>query len=219
MFPETQSGELPQQQRSTDHASSSIMPTHVSSARKVAKPDPIRQDSGAFMSEDEKDMGSASPNLRPTSPSVHDSDRTNVHKNNSPILTVSTTPLPMTDQSKHSRSMSGSSSFSRLSRSLLSPRRSNSILSFSDNKEGISMMMAEASPSSLSEAAMLSATLSVNGLLPSMEIMLDEVDRQIAADGVAQLVENAHVGLAHVSVVDSDLLPEPCSAKIEMWVN
>lgn len=53
-----------------------------------------------------------------------------------------------------------------------------------------------------------------------MDVMMDQVDRSIAADSQAQLVENAHVGLvAYVSVVDRNLLPEPCSAEIETWVS
>jgi hypothetical protein len=53
-----------------------------------------------------------------------------------------------------------------------------------------------------------------------MGVMMDQVDRSIAADSQAQLVENAHVGqVAYVSVVDRNLLPEPCSVEIETWVS
>ncbi|KAF9136586.1 hypothetical protein BGX30_011047 [Mortierella sp. GBA39] len=70
-----------------------------------------------------------------------------------------------------------------------------------------------------SESSLLSAVISAGGL-PSMDVMMDQVDRSIAADSRAQLVENAHVGLvAYVSVVDRNLLPEPCSAEIETWVS
>ncbi|KAF9298671.1 hypothetical protein BGZ88_005396 [Linnemannia elongata] len=70
-----------------------------------------------------------------------------------------------------------------------------------------------------SESSLLSAVISAGGL-PSMDVMMDQVDRSIAADSQAQLVENAHVGLvAYVSVVDRNLLPEPCSAEIETWVS
>ncbi|KAK3845979.1 MAG: hypothetical protein J3R72DRAFT_435005 [Linnemannia gamsii] len=69
-----------------------------------------------------------------------------------------------------------------------------------------------------SESSLLSAVISASGL-PSMDVMMDQVDRSIAADRQAQLVENAHVGLACVSVVDRNLLAEPCSAEIETWVS
>ncbi|KAF9550635.1 hypothetical protein EC957_011950 [Mortierella hygrophila] len=70
-----------------------------------------------------------------------------------------------------------------------------------------------------SESSLLSAVISAGGL-PSMDVMMDQVDRSIAADSQAQLVENAHVGLVgYVSVVDRNLLPEPCSAEIETWVS
>ncbi|KAG0274460.1 hypothetical protein BGZ95_009779 [Linnemannia exigua] len=69
-----------------------------------------------------------------------------------------------------------------------------------------------------SESSLLSAVISAGGL-PTMDVMMDQVDRSIAADSQAQLVENAHVGLACVSVVDRNLLAEPCSAEIETWVS
>lgn len=70
-----------------------------------------------------------------------------------------------------------------------------------------------------SESSLLSAVISAGGL-PSMDVMMDQVDRSIAADSQAQLVENAHVGqVAFVSVVDRNLLPVPCSAEIETWVS
>lgn len=71
-----------------------------------------------------------------------------------------------------------------------------------------------------SEASLLSAVITASGL-PSMDMMMDHVDRRVAADSQAQLVENAHVGLVseQISVVDQDLIIEPCSARIETWVN
>lgn len=70
----------------------------------------------------------------------------------------------------------------------------------------------------LSEVSMLSIAITVNGL-PSMDAMKDQVDKSLAADSEAQLVENAHVSLPHVSFVDTRLIVEPCSAAIETWVN
>ncbi|KAF9363059.1 hypothetical protein BGX34_004975 [Mortierella sp. NVP85] len=72
--------------------------------------------------------------------------------------------------------------------------------------------------SQLSEASTLSTAIANNGL-PSMDAMKDQVDRSLAADSEAQLVENVHVGLPHVSFVDKRLIVEPCSATIETWVN
>ncbi|KAF9957672.1 hypothetical protein BGZ70_009435 [Mortierella alpina] len=71
-----------------------------------------------------------------------------------------------------------------------------------------------------SEASLLSAVITASGL-PSMDMMMDDVDRRVAADSQAQLVENAHVGLVceQISVVDQDLIIEPCSARVETWVN
>ncbi|KAG9320459.1 hypothetical protein KVV02_004981 [Mortierella alpina] len=71
-----------------------------------------------------------------------------------------------------------------------------------------------------SETSLLSAVITASGL-PSMDVMMDHVDRRVAADCQAQLVENAHVGLVsdQISVVDQDLIIEPCSARVEMWVN
>lgn len=65
---------------------------------------------------------------------------------------------------------------------------------------------------------MLSAAMSASGL-PSMDVMMDQVDRSIAADRQAQLVENAHVSVPHVTYVNRSMLVEPCSAKVETWVN
>ncbi|KAK3829398.1 MAG: hypothetical protein J3Q66DRAFT_395592 [Benniella sp.] len=72
--------------------------------------------------------------------------------------------------------------------------------------------------SQLSEASTLSIAITANGL-PSMDAMKDQVDRSLAADSEAQLVENMHVGLPHMSFVDRRLIVEPCSATIETWVN
>lgn len=69
-----------------------------------------------------------------------------------------------------------------------------------------------------SEASTLSIAITANGL-PSMDAMKDQVDKSLAADREAQLVENAHVGMPHVSFVDRRLIVEPCSATIETWVN
>ncbi|KAF8931117.1 hypothetical protein BGZ58_007809 [Dissophora ornata] len=72
--------------------------------------------------------------------------------------------------------------------------------------------------SQLSESSMLSAAMTASGL-PPMDVMRDQVDKSLAADSQALLVKNAHVGLAHVSFVDHQLIAEPCSAAIETWVN
>ncbi|KAI8356044.1 hypothetical protein B0O80DRAFT_448577 [Mortierella sp. GBAus27b] len=72
--------------------------------------------------------------------------------------------------------------------------------------------------SHLSEVSMLSIAITAHGL-PSMDAMKEQVDRRLAADSEAQLVENAHVNLPHVSFVDMRLIVEPCSAAIETWVN
>ncbi|KAG0249832.1 hypothetical protein BG011_008906 [Mortierella polycephala] len=71
--------------------------------------------------------------------------------------------------------------------------------------------------SHLSESSLLSATLSAGGM-PTIDDMMDILDQSIAADSQAKLVENAHVGLPHVLVVDRQLIAEPCSARIETWV-
>ncbi|KAG0051479.1 hypothetical protein BGZ83_003723 [Gryganskiella cystojenkinii] len=73
--------------------------------------------------------------------------------------------------------------------------------------------------SHMSEASMLSAAMSASGL-PSMDMMMDQVDKSIAADRRAQLVENAAVSVPHVTYVNRlSLMAEPCSAKVETWVN
>ncbi|KAG0214950.1 hypothetical protein BGX28_001156 [Mortierella sp. GBA30] len=108
------------------------------------------------------------------------------------------------------------------------PSRSHTYSSLNSNSSSRSafstaMPLAESNmsiQSHLSEASLLSAVISASGL-PTMDVMMDQVDRRVAADSQAQLVENAHVGLvaAQISVVDQDLLLEPCSARIETWVN
>lgn len=107
------------------------------------------------------------------------------------------------------------------SKSLRSQTRSS--LSQSDKSSVFSttMPLADSSmsiQSRLSESSLLSAAMSASGL-PSMDVMMDQVDKSIAMDSWASLVENAHVGLAEVLVVDSHLIAEPCSATIETWVN
>ncbi|KAF8944721.1 hypothetical protein BGZ47_003787 [Haplosporangium gracile] len=105
------------------------------------------------------------------------------------------------------------------------PSRSFTSSSLSSNTSSVSstaMPLADSRmsiESQRSESSLLSAVISAGGL-PSMDVMMDQVDRSIAADGQAQLVENAHVGqVAYISVVDRNLLPEPCSAEIETWVS
>ncbi|KAF8977334.1 hypothetical protein BGZ46_007474 [Entomortierella lignicola] len=73
--------------------------------------------------------------------------------------------------------------------------------------------------SRMSESSILSAAMTASGL-PSMEMMMSQVDKSVAEDCQAQLVENAHVGIVtHVSFVDNRLIAEPCSAAIEIWVS
>ncbi|KAF9998444.1 hypothetical protein BGZ79_007902 [Entomortierella chlamydospora] len=73
--------------------------------------------------------------------------------------------------------------------------------------------------SQMSESSILSAVMTASGL-PSMEVMKGQVDKSVAADSQAQLMENVHVGVvAHISFVDNRLIAEPCSAAIETWVN
>ncbi|KAG0287805.1 hypothetical protein BGZ96_008309 [Linnemannia gamsii] len=105
------------------------------------------------------------------------------------------------------------------------PSRSFTGSSLSSNASSVfstSMPLADSRmsiESQRSESSLLSAVISAGGL-PSMDVMMDQVDRSIAADSQAQLVENAHVGqVAFVSVVDRNLLPVPCSAEIETWVS
>ncbi|KAF9142467.1 hypothetical protein BG015_000847 [Linnemannia schmuckeri] len=105
------------------------------------------------------------------------------------------------------------------------PSRSFTSSSLSSNASSVfstAMPLAESRmsiESQRSESSLLSAVISAGGL-PSMDVMMDQVDRSIAADSQAQLVENAHVGqVAYISVVDRNLLPEPCSAEIEIWVS
>ncbi|KAG0332874.1 hypothetical protein BG000_009664 [Podila horticola] len=111
----------------------------------------------------------------------------------------------LTDLSSKSRS---------LTRSSRSQSDRSSILSAAMPLADSSMSI----QSHLSESSLLSAAMSASGL-PSMDLMMDQVDKSIAMDGWASLVENAHVGLAEVLVVDSHLIAEPCSATIETWVN
>ncbi|KAG0366847.1 hypothetical protein BGZ54_004786 [Gamsiella multidivaricata] len=107
----------------------------------------------------------------------------------------------------------------------MSPKRSltNSSLASSNGSvfSTATMPLADSSmsiQSHQSESSMLSAAMTASGL-PSMDMMMDHVDRRLALDSQAQLVDNAHVGMAHVSFVDKHLIAEPCSAAIETWVN
>ncbi|KAI1315897.1 hypothetical protein EDD11_000211 [Mortierella claussenii] len=82
-----------------------------------------------------------------------------------------------------------------------------------------SSMSIRSQMSSESSSTLLSAAIAASGL-PSMDKMMDQVDRSIATDSQAQWVENVHVGLvAQVSFVDTQLIVEPCSATVETWVN
>ncbi|KAF9097540.1 hypothetical protein BGX29_008050 [Mortierella sp. GBA35] len=127
--------------------------------------------------------------------------------------------------SRPSRSLTSSSLSSSTSTTTTSSVFSTA-MPLADSSMSIQSQRSESSllPSSLSSSSssLLSAVISAGGggLFPSMDEMMDQVDRSIAADSQAQLVENAHVGLvACVSVVDRNLLAEPCSAEIETWVS
>ncbi|KAG0086136.1 hypothetical protein BGZ93_000272 [Podila epicladia] len=111
----------------------------------------------------------------------------------------------LTDVSSKSRSQTRSSLSQSDRSSVLSPT-----MPLADSNMSIQ--------SHLSESSLLSAAMSASGL-PSMDVMMDQVDKSIALDGCASLVENAHVGLAEVLVVDSHLIAEPCSATIETWIS
>ncbi|KAF9926520.1 hypothetical protein FBU30_003923 [Linnemannia zychae] len=136
----------------------------------------------------------------------------------------------MIQQAAESNGLKGSNKssidYTRPSRSFTSASLTSNVSINSNTSSGNSifstaMPLADSSmsiQSQQSESSLLSAVISASGF-PSMNMMMDQVDRSIAADSHVQLVENAHVGLACVTVVDRNMIAEPCSAEIETWVS
>ncbi|KAF9997912.1 hypothetical protein BGZ80_006905 [Entomortierella chlamydospora] len=126
---------------------------------------------------------------------------------------------PSVSSTRQATATTGTSSFA-----IRMPLRSSTNSSMSSNRSAFSagMRLTDSSmsiQSQMSESSILSAVMTASGL-PSMEVMKGQVDKSVAADSQAQLMENVHVGVvAHISFVDNRLIAEPCSAAIETWVN
>ncbi|KAF9394575.1 hypothetical protein BGX21_010304 [Mortierella sp. AD011] len=126
---------------------------------------------------------------------------------------------PSASSTRQATATTGTSSFA-----IRMPLRSSTNSSMSSNGSAFSagMRLTDSSmsiQSQMSESSILSAVMAASGL-PSMEVMKGQVDKSVAEDSQAQLMENVHVGVvAHISFVDNRLIAEPCSAAIETWVN
>ncbi|KAF9123906.1 hypothetical protein BGW39_008603 [Mortierella sp. 14UC] len=158
---------------------------------------------------------------RTPNPTVSDSGPTRIDATTAPLQRSNAFKAPMVSQASEQEQEETASPRKTIPGSRPSRSFTSSSLSSASSVFSTAMPLADSSmsiQSQLSESSLLSAVISAGGL-PSMDVMIDQIDRSIAADSQAQLVENAHVGLACVSVVDRNLLAEPCSAEIETWVS
>ncbi|KAF9907843.1 hypothetical protein EC991_010441 [Linnemannia zychae] len=154
-------------------------------------------------------------------PTVSDSGPTRIDVTTAALQRSNAFKTPMVSQASEQEQEDATSPRKTTPGSRPSRSFTSSSLSSASSVFSTAMPLADSSmsiQSQLSESSLLSAVISAGGL-PSIDVMMDQVDRSIAADSQAQLVENAHVGLACVTVVDRNLLAEPCSAEIETWVS